>query len=77
VEESFGSLASTITVERPLLKVQRSVASQDDEWQVPAAAVIGPGNLTGCSQSSAALRPNLLDQLQCSGSSNSTCGVGG
>jgi hypothetical protein len=29
--------------------VQRSVASQDDGWQVPAAAVIGPQNLTGCS----------------------------
>jgi hypothetical protein len=30
--------------------MQRSVASQDDEWQVPAAAVIGLQNLTGCSQ---------------------------
>jgi hypothetical protein len=40
-----------IAVEWPLLEVQRSVASQDDEWQVPAAAVIGPQNLTGCSQS--------------------------
>lgn len=40
-----------IAVERPLLKVQRSVASQNDEWQVPAAAVIGPQNLTGCTQS--------------------------
>ncbi len=40
-----------IAVEWPLLKVQRSVASRDDELQVPAAAVIGPQNLTGCSQS--------------------------
>lgn len=30
--------------------MQRSVAPQDDEWQVPAAAVIGLQNLTGCSQ---------------------------
>jgi len=30
--------------------VQRSAASQDDEWQVPAAAVIRLQNLTGCSQ---------------------------
>ncbi|WP_291014758.1 hypothetical protein [Hydrogenophaga sp.] len=30
-----------IAVEWPLLKAQRSAASQDDEWQVPAAAVIG------------------------------------
>jgi len=28
--------------------VQRSVASQDDDWQVPAAAVIGLPDLTGC-----------------------------
>lgn len=39
-----------IAAEWPLLKVQRSVASQDDEWQVPAAAVIGLQNLTGSSQ---------------------------
>jgi hypothetical protein len=39
-----------IAAERPLLKVQRSVASQDYEWQVSAAAVIGLQNLTGCSQ---------------------------
>jgi hypothetical protein len=39
-----------IAAEWPLLKVQRSVASQDDEWQVPAAAVIGLQKLTGCSQ---------------------------
>jgi hypothetical protein len=39
-----------IAVEWLLLKVQRSAASQDDEWQVPAAAVFGQQNLTGCSQ---------------------------
>lgn len=40
-----------IAVEWQLLKVPRLVASHDDEWQVPAAAVIGLQNLTGCSQS--------------------------
>jgi Putative transposase len=40
-----------VAVEWPLPKVQRSVALQDDEWQVPAAAVIEPQNLTGSSQS--------------------------
>jgi hypothetical protein len=44
-----------IAAEWPLLKVQRSVASHDDEWQVPAAAVIGLQNLTGCSQPEAAV----------------------
>jgi len=39
-----------IADEWPLLNVQRSTASQDDEWQVPAAAVIGLQNLAGCSQ---------------------------
>ena len=39
-----------IAVEWPLLKVQQSVASQNDEWQVPAAAVLGLQNLTGRSQ---------------------------
>jgi hypothetical protein len=39
-----------IAAKWPLLKVQRSVASQDHEWQVSAAAVIGQQNLTGCSQ---------------------------
>jgi hypothetical protein len=39
-----------IAAEWPLPKVQRSVASQDDEWQVSAAAVIGLQNLTGSSQ---------------------------
>jgi hypothetical protein len=43
-------LVRPIAVEWLLLKVQRSVASRDDEWQVPAAAVIGLQNLTGCSQ---------------------------
>lgn len=37
------------------MKVQRSIASQDDEWQVPAATVIGLQNLTGCSQPEAAV----------------------
>ena len=44
-------LVWSIAIEWPLLKVQRSVASQDDEWQVPVVAVFGPQNLTGCSQS--------------------------
>ena len=44
-------LVRPITAEWPLLKVQRSVASRDDEWQVPTAAVIGPQNLTGSRQS--------------------------
>ncbi len=39
-----------IAAEWPLLKVQRSGASQDDEWQVLAAAVIGLQTLTSCSQ---------------------------
>jgi hypothetical protein len=43
-------LLRPIAAERLLLKVQRSVASQDYEWQVSAAAVIGLQNLTGCSQ---------------------------
>ena len=33
-----------------LLHVQRSVASQDDEWQGSAAAVVSVQNLTDCSQ---------------------------
>lgn len=43
-------LVRPIAVEWPLLKVQRSVASQDNEWQVSAADVIGLQNLTDCSQ---------------------------
>ncbi len=42
-----------VVVEWPLLKVQRSVASQGHEWQVPAEAVVGPQNRTGRSQSAA------------------------
>ena len=34
-----------------MLKVQRTLASQDGECQVPAAAAIGLQNLSGCSQS--------------------------
>ena len=43
-------LVRPIAAEWPQPKVQRSVASQDDEWQVSTAAVIGLQNLTGCSQ---------------------------
>ena len=43
-------LVRPIAVEWPLLQMQRSVASQDDEWQVPAAADIGLQDLAGCSQ---------------------------
>ena len=35
--------------------------AQADEWQVPAAAVIGPQNLTGCSQSVSAVRITSAD----------------
>jgi hypothetical protein len=55
-------LAWPIVVEWPLLRVQRSVASQDDEWQVPTAAVIGPQNLTDCSQSAADIRPTAANR---------------
>jgi hypothetical protein len=44
--------------------VQRSVALQDDEWQVPAAAVSGPQNLTGCSQSKAAVQAGSSNARQ-------------
>lgn len=54
-EESFGSPASPITVEWPLLKVERSVASQDYERPVAATAVIEQRNPTGCSQSEEAV----------------------
>jgi hypothetical protein len=39
-----------ITAEWLLVTVQRSAASQDDEWQIPVAAVTGLQNLTGCFQ---------------------------
>jgi hypothetical protein len=45
-----------IAVEWPLPKVQGSVASQDDEWQVPAAAVIELQNLTGSNQPARVIR---------------------
>jgi hypothetical protein len=32
-------------------QVQRSVALQDNEWQVSAEAVVEPQSLTGCTQS--------------------------
>jgi hypothetical protein len=38
---SRSPLVWPIAVGRPVIKVQLSVALQDDEWQVPAAAVIG------------------------------------
>ena len=41
-------------VEFPLFQVQRSAASHDDKCRVPAAAVIGSQNLSGCSQPEAA-----------------------
>lgn len=41
-----------IADEWPLLNVQRSIASQDDKWQVPEADVIGLQNLTDRSQPS-------------------------
>lgn len=53
------AFVQSIAVEWPLLKVQQSVVSQDDEWQVPVAAVIGPHNLTGWSQSFRIFRPAL------------------
>lgn len=43
-------LVRPIAAEWPLLKLQRSVASQGDERQVSAAAFIGLQNLTDCSQ---------------------------
>ena len=49
-EEVARHLVRSRAAEWPLLKVQRSVVSQDDEWQVLAAAVIGLQNLAGCSQ---------------------------
>lgn len=45
-----------IAAEWPLLTVQRSVASQEDEWQVSASTVIELQNLTGCSQPEAAFK---------------------
>ena len=53
-------LVSPIGAEWPLLRVQRLVASQNDERQVSAAAVVGLQNLTGCSQPTGDLRISLL-----------------
>jgi hypothetical protein len=39
-----------IAAEWLLLRVQRSAALQDDEWQFPAAAVIGLQKLAGSNQ---------------------------
>lgn len=50
VDRSRSTLRETYRSEWPLLKVQRSVTSQDNEWLVPAAAFIGRQNLTGRSQ---------------------------
>jgi hypothetical protein len=75
VQDSSGSpwregvarhLAQPIAAEWPLLKVQRSVASQGDEWQVTAAAVIRLQNLTGCSQHIKVIEcQNLNDRYRC------------
>ena len=54
--EPFEHTNGPVTVERLVLKVLRSVASQGNEWQVSAAAVIAPPNLTGRNQSDAAGR---------------------
>lgn len=43
-------LLRPIAAEWQQQKVQGSVASQDDEWQVTAAAVVGLRNLTGSNQ---------------------------
>jgi hypothetical protein len=51
-EGAAGQLVRSIAFDGPLLKVQRSVASQDDEWTVPAAAFIRLKNLTGCNRCS-------------------------
>lgn len=50
----------------PLLKVQRSVASQDDEWQVPAAGVTGLQNLTGCSGAVSDAQASMMSAFGCS-----------
>jgi uncharacterized membrane protein len=52
----FMQVARHIVVELQLLKVQRSVAPQDDEWQDLAAAVTGLQSLTGWSQSESVYR---------------------
>lgn len=58
--ELIGCTKSALHRERPvavegqLLKVQRTLALQDDKCQVPASAVIGLQNLTGWSQPEAA-----------------------
>lgn len=51
-----------VAVEWQLLKVQRTLALQDDKCQVPTAAVIGLQNLTGCIQPCPA-----IEQLMASG----------
>jgi hypothetical protein len=54
---SARHLERHVAVEWPLLKVQRTLATQDDECQVSAAAVIGLQNLTGCSQPASGIEP--------------------
>lgn len=56
------SLMRAIFVELPLLKVQWSVSSQDDEWRVMAATVIGRQNLIGCSQH-CTVKSSLLETI--------------
>ena len=43
-------LVQHIAVEWLFLRVQRSIAPQDDEWLVPAEASIGLQSLNGCNQ---------------------------
>lgn len=57
-DRSRSANREIMVVGLPLLEVQRSVASQNDEWPVPAAAVSGLQNLTGCSQLQTALHVN-------------------
>lgn len=49
-------LVRPIAAEWPLLKMQRPVASQGDEWQVSVEAVIGLQTLTGCKQPARVIR---------------------
>ena len=61
--EAAGHIVRHTDFEWQLLKVLPSVASRDNEWQVPAAAVIGLQNLTGCSQRIMGTRlPNTHDR---------------
>lgn len=52
-----------IAAEWLLLRVQRSAALQDDEWQFPAAAVIGLQKLAGGNQPKAGRKGGRCVQL--------------